>query len=188
MTEVGHALVGITIGITGLPNKISNRWKLTIIISLAILSNLPDFPLPFWGHEKYHISHSVFVNSIIAIILSVLLSRNKQLRSHISARIIFLSIFLTLIGHLILDSFYNHGKGVAIYWPFSSATLVLPIPWLSVVPSLPPITIDHLREYIFEFITFFPFVIMAIVFYRRRYNKNAYIHEEKINNKDGMKK
>jgi membrane-bound metal-dependent hydrolase YbcI (DUF457 family) len=179
MTEVGHSLVGITIGIAGLPNKISNRWKLTIIISLAILSNLPDFPFPFWGHEKYHISHSVFVNSIIAIILSVWLSKNKKLRSQIGVRMIFLSVFLALIGHLLLDSFYNHGKGVAIYWPFSSATLALPIPWLSVVPALPPITIDHLREYVFEFITFFPFVIMAIFFYRRRYRENALVNEEK---------
>jgi hypothetical protein len=35
-----------------------------------------------------------------------------------------------------LDSLYNHGHGVAIFWPLSDVRLALPIPWFAVAPFL----------------------------------------------------
>ncbi|MEQ8837161.1 MAG: hypothetical protein RID07_10200, partial [Lacipirellulaceae bacterium] len=34
-------------------------------------------------------------------------------------------------SHLLLDMFYNHGKGLAMFWPYSDARLALTIPWFS---------------------------------------------------------
>ena len=35
------------------------------------------------------------------------------------------------LSHLLLDSFYNHGRGVLIFWPLSRARLNLAIPWFA---------------------------------------------------------
>jgi membrane-bound metal-dependent hydrolase YbcI (DUF457 family) len=43
------------------------------------------------------------------------------------------------LSHLLLDSFYSHGKGVRIFWPLSLDALNLPMPWFDVLQvGIPP--------------------------------------------------
>ncbi len=72
---------------------------------------------------------------------------------------------LAWISHLLLDTFYNHKRGLALFWPLSNARLALPIPWLAVVsrPFL-PVRAGNLRIILLDFLTFFPLVILAIIF------------------------
>jgi membrane-bound metal-dependent hydrolase YbcI (DUF457 family) len=66
------------------------------------------------------------------------------------------------LSHLLLDSFYNHGKGIAIFWPFSAARLTLPVRWFSTVPSAYRFTLEALRVYAIEFASYFPLVLLAL--------------------------
>ena len=64
------------------------------------------------------------------------------------------------LSHLLLDSFYNHGKGIAIYWPFSNARLALPIPWFDVGAG----SLAHLLQvFLIEFISYIPFLLLALL-------------------------
>jgi membrane-bound metal-dependent hydrolase YbcI (DUF457 family) len=49
-----------------------------------------------------------------------------------------------LLSHYLLDSFYNHGRGIALFWPISDGRLALPIPWFSTLGSLTPALDWHL--------------------------------------------
>ena len=35
---------------------------------------------------------------------------------------------LAWLSHMVLDAMYNHGLGIGVFWPFSDAHLVLPLP------------------------------------------------------------
>lgn len=164
MTQVGHALTGVAIGVMCLPRKTSLRYKSIHFAAFIALSLVPDYRLPYWGHDRYYISHSIFTNLLLILLCILLLARFKNIRTKIGGWIVVISGAAAWLSHLLLDSFYNHGKGVAIFWPFSKARLILPIPWLSVVKTLPPpITPELLRILWIEFITFSPLVILAIL-------------------------
>jgi len=76
---------------------------------------------------------------------------------------------LAWLSHMLLDSFYNHGQGVAIFWPLSDARLALPIPWFSVVYGVPPsLTPEMARAFAIELICYAPLVLAAIVARRLR--------------------
>ncbi|MCJ7700410.1 MAG: hypothetical protein MUO62_02400 [Anaerolineales bacterium] len=52
---------------------------------------------------------------------------------------------------MLLDTFYNHGKGVKMFWPFSEVRLALPIPWFSVVKNPhPPLTSETVQILLIE--------------------------------------
>ncbi|MEM7348849.1 MAG: metal-dependent hydrolase [Chloroflexota bacterium] len=152
MTTVGHALTGIAIGILCLPPNRSKRWKWRYFAGLVVLADVPDLPLPYWGHSRYSVSHSLFVN--LGIMLLVLLGvwLLPLAPSIKQARVLFAGSAAWL-SHFLLDSFYNHGDGVAIYWPISSGHLTLPIPWFSVLPK-PPLTLQHLQIVGIEFLVY----------------------------------
>ena len=48
-------------------------------------------------------------------------------------------------SHLLLDTLYNHGKGLAIFWPFGSGRVALPIPWFSTLKVIPLLSSHNLR-------------------------------------------
>jgi len=131
MTCVGHGLIGCAVGLTVLPR--SSRWsaRLLHLLAFAALANLPDLPLRYWGHDRYEISHSLFVSLVAIGLLSaaILLAQRRGRRLGLA---LLVAGALAWLSHLLLDSFYNHGQGVAIYWPFSEGRLVLPVPWLEV--------------------------------------------------------
>jgi membrane-bound metal-dependent hydrolase YbcI (DUF457 family) len=126
-----------------------------------LLPNLPDWPLTYWGHDRYTISHSLFVNLLLSFLALVFLAWRPDVRHRIGGAVVLVGAVAAWLSHLILDSFYNYGGGVSIFWPFSGVSLALPIPWFSVVPPAPPITLAHLQGYAIEFISYFPLILLA---------------------------
>jgi LexA-binding, inner membrane-associated putative hydrolase len=171
MTQVGHALTGTAIAVLCLPKHTSRRYQSIHFAAFMALALVPDFRLPNWGHDKYYISHSLFMNLLLIFGVLIWLALFKNVRAKIGGWVVIACGAAAWLSHLLLDSFYNHGKGVAILWPFSKGRLILPIPWLSVVKTLPPpITTELVRILVIEFVTFSPLVLMAILI---RYRMNT---------------
>jgi hypothetical protein len=131
LTSVGHSLTGVSLGLLVMPRGLHPRTRALYLFGFALLANIPDLRLPGWGHDRYEISHSLFVN--LALLLALLLP--LMIRPGFRARLGGLRAILAGAGawlsHLVLDSFYDHGKGVAILWPLSAARLNLSLPWFS---------------------------------------------------------
>ena len=167
MTPIGHSMMGLTFAAFALPveGKTTNRILRSggIAFAFVALANLPDWPLPGWGHDQYHISHSVFVNAgliCVAIAMARLFATNTRYGSWR-----FLSLAaMAWLSHLLLDSFYNHGRGIAIFWPVSSGRLKLPIPWFGnwdLKQSI--VSRDNLTVFGIEFIAYAPILLAAIL-------------------------
>ena len=168
MTPVGHSLTGLAIGISTVPSEFSTKKKILHGLCFIILANIPDLPLPYWGHDLYYISHSVFVNFALFLVVSGLFWKTFQkLYPTFPIWQIILFGWIAWFSHLLLDSFYNHGLGVMIWWPFSEQSLCLPIPWFSVLnaPVL-SLTKESLRIWSIEFISYSPLVLLAVVINR----------------------
>jgi hypothetical protein len=76
------------------------------------------------------------------------------------------------LSHLLLDSFYNHGKGISIFWPFSKARLALPIPWFDLGVGSPA---HIMHVFLIEFLSYFPWLVLAILFRRKWKNSRLAI-------------
>jgi membrane-bound metal-dependent hydrolase YbcI (DUF457 family) len=75
---------------------------------------------------------------------------------------------LAWLSHFVLDSFYNHGLGIAIYWPISDAVLNLPIPWFNTLdPSISLLSKFNLSVFGVEFLFYFPVFLTALIFRKR---------------------
>ena len=62
MTFVGHSLVGASLAQATMPAGASwKQWALVLNL-YVLLAFFPDLPLPGWGHFRYYVSHSLFVN------------------------------------------------------------------------------------------------------------------------------
>ena len=163
MTQVGHTLTGIALGAASAPRDATPGRIALHLVCFALLANMPDLPFPGWGHDAYHISHSVFVNlALIGLLLIVVIAAWGRIRKMVEHHVVIAGI-VAWLSHLLLDSFYNHGRGVAIFWPFSQARLALPIPWFSAV-SGSPLRLDSytLRACAVEFACYLPLVLLAI--------------------------
>jgi len=164
MTQVGHSITGAALGVLCLPQSASTKQTVTHVVAFVLLSNIPDLPLKNWSHEKYHVSHSIFVNLLLIITTIVILAYLRDVRTRIGGWPAMVSGTIAWLSHLLLDSFYNHGNGIAIFWPLSDARLVLPIPWFSTVTSLPPpITPEMIRIFLIEFVCYLPFLLLAVL-------------------------
>jgi hypothetical protein len=131
MTPIGHSLTGAALGLVAMPRHAGPRHKAILLGSFVVLANLPDATLPGWGHYRYDISHSVFVNlAIVAAAATAILLWPRARRAVGGVRVVLLGAAAWL-SHLLMDCCYNHGNGAAIFWPVSSARLNLPVPWFS---------------------------------------------------------
>lgn len=129
MTPVGHSLVGLSLGVLGAPVGASRRSRAGQLAVFVVLANLPDLPLAGWGHEDYAVSHSLFVNLVLAAVAARLLASSRRgWAAAGGARGVSLGV-LAWQSHLFLDSLYNHHLGLAMFWPFSTARLDLGLPW-----------------------------------------------------------
>lgn len=169
MTPVGHIITGAAIGIICLPKGSSKSRALVHVSIFVFLANIPDLALPSWGHEKYAVSHSVFVNLLL---ISTLLLAALTLPTWRQRLLKYKWTSVCGVGawmsHFLLDSFYNHGHGIAIFWPFSAARLVLPIPWLATFKgSMAHLTFVDLKVFAFEVVTFCPLLIVALTVRRQ---------------------
>lgn len=158
MTLMGHTLTGATIGVLCKPECVSEKWTKVYFGVFVLLSLIPDLPLRNWGHDRYGVSHSVFVNVLLFVVVVVPFS---FLRDRLGGWRVIVGGSIAWLSHLLLDLFYNHGHGVAIFWPFSKARLALPIPWFSAVLE-PGFTLQRLEEYLIEFACYFPLLLLAI--------------------------
>ncbi len=173
MTFVGHTLTGATLGVLSLPRGYPKRWQKSYLLIFGLLANIPDLPLKYWGHDRYEISHSLLVNGLMILSLAVFVSSWKDLKSKLGWGVL-LSGSLAWLSHLLLDSFYNHGNGVAIFWPFSHGRLALPIPWFSVLESLPPpLTQTTLRIVLIELVCYGTLLLCAIGLRKVRVKKQV---------------
>jgi len=164
VTLVGHTLTGAAVGVAVLPKRAGWVHKILHQVVFMLLANLPDLPLVNWGHDKYFYSHSVFVNILFIIIGILFLTYSKNVCTKIGGWPTLAGGAIAWLSHLLLDSFYNHGKGVMIYWPLSTGRLILPIPWLAPVATvLPPYSPKTIQVFMIEFLTFAPFLLIAIL-------------------------
>ena len=131
MTPVGHSLVGATIGICLWPEFETRRARVGIVLAMILAANIPDLPLPYWGHTDYRVSHSIFCGLVIAAVIYLALKASALSREPAKLRLLVLASTVALFSHYLLDTFYNHGKGLAMFWPVSSARMALPISWFS---------------------------------------------------------
>jgi membrane-bound metal-dependent hydrolase YbcI (DUF457 family) len=167
VTQVGHILTGLAFGVLSLPSSAPKTRCIVQLGVFAILANIPDFPLPYWGHARYLISHSIFVNSALCLLALGGLWFCDFRDTFRNSRILSLGM-AAWFSHLLLDAFYNHGQGVGIFWPFSTTTLALPIPWFSVLPMpIWPLTSKGIRIAVVEFVSYAPLVLLTISIRRR---------------------
>jgi hypothetical protein len=148
MTTVGHSLAGISIAVLTLPRGRSLLWYLLVGHLFVFFANIPDFPLPGWGHASYEVSHSVFVTGLLASAMALLLLV-PGFDSRVGGKVIVLWS-LAWMSHMVLDAIYNHGLGIGVFWPFSDAHLVLPLPWFETL-TWPPFTEHNRRVFAIEF-------------------------------------
>ena len=167
MTPTGHLLTGAAVGVLFMPDYKTRGQKAIHLAVFAILANIPDLPIMNWGHDRYYFSHSLFVNLLLIGLGFLAIFSYSKFRSQLVPWRLMIGGSIAWLSHLLLDSFYNHGKGIAIFWPFSSARLALPIPWLAVsTEPLFSITPKKTQIFLLEFASFFPLVILAILIRR----------------------
>ena len=164
MTTVGHSLAGLSIAVIALPKGRPLLWYLLVGHLFILFANLPDLPAPGWGHASYEISHSIFVTLLLASTLGLLLLIPGVAR-HVGARVIVLWS-VAWLGHMVLDAMYNHGLGIEVFWPFSEAHLVLPVPWFETL-TWPPFT-EHNRNVFATELAFYGTLLIVCLLLRRR--------------------
>ena len=69
---------------------------------------------------------------------------------------------ITWLTHMVLDALYNHGQGIGIFWPFSDAHLVLPLPWFETL-SWPPVTEHNRRVFLIEITVYGTLLAVCLV-------------------------
>ena len=72
-----------------------------------------------------------FLGLLLVASVAVCLYFAPDFRQWLGGWRVFAAGAAVLLSHYVLDSFYNHGVGIAIFWPYSDARLALPIPWFS---------------------------------------------------------
>lgn len=162
MTFIGHCLVGASLAQAAIPAGVSwKRWLLLVNI-YALLAFVPDLPLPGWGHSRYFFSHSLFVNLLL---IATLLTAGGYRRAHYPSLTfpLVLGAALAWLSHFPLDALYNHGQGVAIFWPFSDAALNLPLPWFATLDMREPFTAPrNARVFLVEGAVYLPLFLAAL--------------------------
>lgn len=159
MTTVGHTLTGLSIAVLTLPRGKTLGWYLLVGQFYLMFASIPDFPIPGWGHNRYHVSHSLFVTLGLSSLLGLLLLW-PRIREELQPRIL-LAWSVTWLSHLPLDSLYNHGRGIGIYWPFSDAHLAMPVAWFSTI-SLPPFQSANLHVFATEALVYGLVLLLCI--------------------------
>jgi membrane-bound metal-dependent hydrolase YbcI (DUF457 family) len=173
MTPIGHSLFGVSVGVVCMPELKTFRAKAALLTGFAVLANVPDFAFPGWGHNRYDISHSLLTNlALIAAAVVVLRLWGKAWEA-IGSTPVVLGGAAAWLSHLLLDSFYNHGRGVGMFWPFSRARLALPLPWLGNVEGRPPPLNAHTLRVCLVELVFYGLILLAAVCGRRLLARRA---------------
>lgn len=165
MSPVGHSIIGLSVAAIALPQAKSKSFssRLSILCIFVALANLPDWPVPHWGHDRYDISHSVFVNLALVTTAIVCWRVFDGMRTRFAMGAVCLGASACL-SHLLLDTFYQTGKGLAMFWPFSDAKLHIPIHGFHRVHLYEPIwSEDNLSVFWNETQAFSPVLVTALI-------------------------
>jgi len=173
MTNIGHNLTGIAIGILCLPKGSSIIRTSVHLLAFITLSIMPDHDIPGWGHSNYMVSHSLFVNLSLMGFIILLLAWKRGWRTRIGGWPVVVGGSVAWMSHFLLDLFYKNSVGLAMFWPFSSArSFGLPLPWFFTLSSGPGSFLSHnLRVYAIELACYGPLVLLALamrMFFRKR--------------------
>lgn len=128
MDSITQALLGATV-----QASLLGRWQgRKALLYGAMLGTLPDLDVVIdYGdavaNMTYHrgFSHSLFVLSLLAVGLTWLV-RRKWPDPGYSARRLFMTIWLVLVTHVLLDAFTSYGT--QLFWPLQTT----PVAWSSV--------------------------------------------------------
>lgn len=163
MTTFGHSLTGLAALVLAIPHQITWQRRLAWIVIYIALANIPDWPIPGWGHQDLGVSHSLWVNLALCIGIAVILKKGSP--DQYGKTPILLAGAFSWMSHILLDTFYGDLPGVAIFWPFSDALVSLPVPWLKTLPHVPPpFDTTVIWILLIELITFSPLFIAACLF------------------------
>jgi hypothetical protein len=163
MTFVGHSLVGASLAQAAIPVGASwKRWLVTVNV-YVLLAFFPDLPLPGWGHTRYFFSHSLFINGLL-IITAAGMAYRYLCRQGIDAFPLLALAAVAWLSHFPLDALYNHGQGVAVYWPFSDAVLNMPLPWFATLDMRQPLTAAYnVKVFLVETLFYLPLFGAALL-------------------------
>ncbi|MBO6504980.1 MAG: metal-dependent hydrolase [Kordiimonadaceae bacterium] len=128
-----HALLPIAAKLTLPPGALPGK----LVALAAAATMLPDldviafaFGVPYadpFGHRGF--THSIAFALAIGFLCTGLAQKlNSQ------PKVIFWTMFLSVLSHPLLDSFTNGGLGVAWFWPFSDARYFMPWQPIEVSP------------------------------------------------------
>lgn len=163
MTFIGHSLVGASLAQATIPAGASWKQWAFIVNLYVLVAFFPDLPFPGWGHFRYYFSHSLFVNLALIIPLT-LLGCYYRFRKNFASYPLLLGAAVAWLSHFPLDAMYNHGRGVAIYWPFAEAALNLPLPWFVTLDMSQPLTSAYnMRVFQVEALFYLPVLAVAML-------------------------
>ncbi len=128
MDSITQALLGASV-----QGAMLGRWQGRKALAYgAVLGTLPDLDVVIdYGdavaNMTYHrgFSHSLFVLSIVAVLLTWLIRRFRPDERYSGTRL-FLTIWLVLVTHVLLDAFTSYGT--QLLWPLTTP----PIAWSSI--------------------------------------------------------
>jgi membrane-bound metal-dependent hydrolase YbcI (DUF457 family) len=160
MTPIGHTLTGLTIGYLAIPRVTPFKPKLILLAAFALAASAPDLPFPYWGHFHYEISHNIFTTTIGVVMMECVLAWRFRGREPVGWRVM-LGLALAWYSHLLLDSMYNHGYGVAMFWPMSDKSFALPVPWLARGDRDHIFSLHNVMVGVYELLTFVPLLVIA---------------------------
>ena len=160
MTTLGHSLTGLAALTLALPEGLSWRRRFWWAIFFITIASVPDWPLPGWGHRQLAVSHSLWVN--VALCTALAVGLRKWVPGWVGESRILLSGAVAWMSHFLLDTLYGDLSGVAIYWPFSDGLASMPLPWLKILPHVPPpLDAAVIRVLLYELLTFGPLILLA---------------------------
>jgi membrane-bound metal-dependent hydrolase YbcI (DUF457 family) len=160
LTPIGHTLTGLAIGYLAVPRDLPRKQKIILLGAFALAASAPDFPLPYWGHSDYRISHSIFTAAIGVTILNSILWLRFRGRRPVTWGVM-IGLAFAWYSHILLDTFYNHAWGLPVLWPYSDARLALPIPWLSIGNKYDIFSMHNVKVAVLEVLTFGPLLIVS---------------------------
>jgi len=128
MDSITQALLGATV-----QASLLGRWQgRKALLYGAVLGTLPDLDVVIdYGDAvadmTYHrgFSHSLLVLSLLAVVLAWLARRIRPAPNYTGMRL-FLTIWLVLVTHVLLDAFTSYGT--QLFWPLTMP----PVAWSSV--------------------------------------------------------
>ena len=158
--------MGLAIGCAVVPRDFNRRQTALTLMTFVALANTPDWPLPGWGHDRYDVSHSIFVTIAIVVIAAgvttVWLRRTPYFRWRLIA-----GGAVAWLSHLLLDTLYDGRKGLAMFWPVSDARVSLPIPCFRTMQLSPLVSAHNASVFAIEAIVYGS--ILGIVLFGRQW-------------------